>query len=131
MSFFRPERNNEAWQLCTIKAKLREALEKEVLEICKSTEKENPVAEKTAEEPNIRTRRRSFSSSAADQCFERLFECVSTRTNYLNIVKLSSRDSSEPDIDRVILQALLKGKSSPSIGTFLHARFQRQRIRSR
>ena len=91
------------------KAKLREELEKEVREICKSTEKDILEAEKMNEQPNLRTRRKSFSFSSADLCFEQLYECVSTRTNYLNIVNLSSRDSSEPDIDRVILQALLKG----------------------
>lgn len=43
--------------------------------------------------------------------FELVFECVYTRRNFLNVITLNSRNPVEPDIDLVILQALLNGKS--------------------
>jgi hypothetical protein len=42
--------------------------------------------------------------------FELVYECIHTRTHFLNIVSLNSRSPVEPDIDLAILQALLNGK---------------------
>ena len=42
--------------------------------------------------------------------FELVYECIDTRNNFLNIISLNSRSPVEPDIDLVILQALLNGK---------------------
>jgi hypothetical protein len=42
--------------------------------------------------------------------FELVYECVHTRKNFLNVITLNSRNPVEPDIDLVILQALLNGK---------------------
>lgn len=42
--------------------------------------------------------------------FELVYECIHTRNNFLNIISLNSRNPVEPDIDLVILQALLIGK---------------------
>ena len=42
--------------------------------------------------------------------FELVFECIDTRKNFLNVISLNARNPVEPDIDLVILQALLNGK---------------------
>jgi hypothetical protein len=47
--------------------------------------------------------------------FELVYECIHTRPNFLNIISLNSRNPVEPDIDLVILQALLNGKKSKKL----------------
>lgn len=42
--------------------------------------------------------------------FALVYECIDTRPNFLNVISLNSRSPVEPDIDLVILQALLNGK---------------------
>ncbi|CAF3539975.1 unnamed protein product [Rotaria socialis] len=43
--------------------------------------------------------------------YELVYACISTRRNFLNIISLNSRNPVEPDIDLVILQALLNATS--------------------
>jgi hypothetical protein len=43
--------------------------------------------------------------------FELVYECIHTRNNFLNVISLNSRNPVEPDIDLVILQALLTATS--------------------
>jgi hypothetical protein len=50
--------------------------------------------------------------------FELVYECIHTRTIFLNVISLNSRNPVEPDIDLVILHALLKGKKQ-QLNSFL------------
>ena len=44
--------------------------------------------------------------------FELIYECIHTRPNFVNVISLNSRNPVEPDIDLVILQALLNGNKT-------------------
>jgi hypothetical protein len=42
--------------------------------------------------------------------FELVYECVHIRMDLLNVISVNSENPVEPDIDLIILQAVLKGK---------------------
>ena len=44
--------------------------------------------------------------------FDLVYQCLQKRINFLNVITLNSRNPVEPDIDLVILQALLNGKDN-------------------
>lgn len=92
-----------------MKKKLREELADELREIGGDTSA--PTAAKAARKPPGPTTEPG-KTRAVDKTdyFELVYECVHTRTNFLNVISLNSRNPVEPDIDLVILQALLNGK---------------------
>lgn len=106
---FSPDPINLARRHEELKKKLREELTDELREISGDTS--TPTAAKAARKPpgapadSGKTR-----SVDKTDYFELVYECVHTRTNFLNVISLNSRNPVEPDIDLVILQALLNGK---------------------
>ena len=54
--------------------------------------------------------------------FALVYECIDTRPNFLNVISLNSRSPVEPDIDLVILQALLNGKQQRNADSCLLTR---------
>jgi hypothetical protein len=127
---FSSERQNTARPTNSIKTKLREELHKEIIEICGIVDRGTTKNEKKPETTNGRPRRRSMVATNVNECFDWVYECVSTRSNYLNIVSMKMGVSGTPEIDRVILQALLNGKHSVCYRSFLHAEFQWPRIKT-
>ncbi|CAF0905041.1 unnamed protein product [Rotaria sordida] len=81
-----------------LKIRLREELKEELGAISNSNERPSTA--------DIGTR-----SIDRTDYFELVYECIHTRRNFLNVISLSSRQSVEPDIDLVILQALLNATS--------------------
>ncbi|CAF2711036.1 unnamed protein product [Rotaria sp. Silwood2] len=81
-----------------LKSKLREELKDELRAISGSTDTPNPTDNKA----------RSIDTT---DYFQLVYDCVHTRTNFLNVISLNSRHTGEPDIDLVILQALLNATS--------------------
>ncbi|CAF4493127.1 unnamed protein product, partial [Rotaria sp. Silwood2] len=81
-----------------LKSKLREELKAELRAISGSTDTPNPTDNKA----------RSIDTT---DYFQLVYDCVHTRTNFLNVISLNSRHTGEPDIDLVILQALLNATS--------------------
>ena len=83
-----------------LKNKLREELRAELLVIDGS------------EDADGKAPRKSGKKRPADTTdyFQLVYECVATRTTFLNVVSLDARNLVEPDIDLAILRALLNGK---------------------
>jgi hypothetical protein len=91
-----------------LKNKLREELKEELGAISGDTA---PNAGKAPRKtvPNAADNAKTRAVDKTDY-FELVYECIHTRNNFLNIISLNSRNPVEPDIDLVILQALLIGK---------------------
>ena len=96
-----------------LKTRLREDLKEELAAIS------GAVDTGAAAAAGEKTLRKSGAHAKADHkvrdvdttdYFALVYECIDTRTNFLNVISLNSRSPVEPDIDLVILQALLNGK---------------------
>ena len=92
-----------------MKNKLREELKNELLAISGGSNAANPDKSKRLQNDTAATTDRPTRSNDKVDYFELVYECVLTRTNFLNVISLNSRYPVEPDIDLVILQALLNG----------------------
>ncbi len=92
-----------------LKNKLREELKEELRAISGDTAA--PTAGKAPRKtlPNTTDNTKTRAVDKTDY-FELVYECIHTRNNFLNVISLNSRNPVEPDIDLVILQALLTGK---------------------
>lgn len=92
-----------------LKNKLREELTEELRAI--SGDASAPTAGKAARKPQGAAADGGGKAPRVDKTdyFELVYECIHTRTNFLNVISLNSRNPVEPDIDLVILQALLNG----------------------
>ncbi|CAF3718951.1 unnamed protein product [Rotaria sp. Silwood1] len=88
-----------------LKNTLREQLKDELRGISGETDASTSNTDKISH--------KTTTTTAADKTdyFELVYECIDTRKTYLNIISLNSRDPVEPDIDLVILQALLNAAS--------------------
>lgn len=86
-----------------LKNKLREDLRNEIRAISGGGD----GGSKAPRQSNAEGRKKAPDST---DYFELVYECLYTRPNFLNIISLNSRNPVEPDIDLVILQALLNGK---------------------
>ena len=93
-----------------LKNKLREELKLELRAISGAVD----TVPTSADRPARKTAGGKADTSArvvdTTDYFELVFECIDTRTNFLNVISLNSRSPVEPDIDLVILQALLNGE---------------------
>jgi hypothetical protein len=98
-----------------LKNKLREELKHELRAISGAGD----TAPTSADKPGRKNPAGKGDASArvvdTTDYFELVFECIDTRTNFLNVISLNSRSPVEPDIDLVILQALLNGKPTVRI----------------
>ncbi len=92
-----------------LKHKLREELKAELRAISGVIET-IPGTNKPARRPLGSTTDNNTRVVDTTDYFELVYECIHTRPNFLNIISLNSRNPVEPDIDLVILQALLNGK---------------------
>jgi len=95
-----------------IKNKLREELKDELRAISGAVE---PSAAAGAKPPRKSIADKKPRDADTTDYFELVYECLQTRRNFLNIISLNSRNPVEPDIDLVILQALLNGKKSKKL----------------
>jgi hypothetical protein len=95
-----------------IKNKLHEELKDELRAI--SSAGDAPAAKPLHKSPATTADKKPRVVDSTDY-FELVYECLQTRRNFLNIISLNSRNPVEPDIDLVILQALLNGKKSKKL----------------
>ncbi len=102
-----------------LKHKLREELKDEFRTF--NGDLLTPNAGKTPHKPLAATTNNKRVSEATDipkrevdttDYFELIYECIHTRRNFVNVISLNSRNPVEPDIDLVILQALLNGNKT-------------------
>ncbi|CAF1256388.1 unnamed protein product [Adineta steineri] len=96
-----------------LKSKLREELKHELRGISGANDSAHAHTTK-APRLSTATTTKDHRPAAVDTTdyFELVYECIDTRTNFLNIVSLTSRSPVEPDIDLAILQALLNATSA-------------------
>ncbi len=92
-----------------LKNKLREELKDELGGISGANEAATPHS-KTARRNTAATTDNNPRVVDTTDYFELVYECIHTRNNFLNPISLNSRSPVDPDIDLVILQALLNGK---------------------
>ncbi|CAF3872778.1 unnamed protein product, partial [Rotaria sp. Silwood1] len=98
-----------------LKNKLRERLTKELDEITHLGDGPNINGDRTPRQTPFQdvptTNERKTPTDDSSVCFELVYACIDKRRNFLNIVSLNSQSPVEPDIDLVILTALLKASS--------------------
>ena len=99
---------NGSVRLEELKNKLREELKEEIFQISGGVQKGTTGTGK---------KDKQTSTAVVTDYFEQIFECVHTRTNFLNVVSLDSRNLAEPDIDLAILHALLRGKHTHNVSS--------------
>jgi hypothetical protein len=87
-----------------LKNKLREDLKDELAAISGDT-----AAGGAGGKGNRKSSAAGKASSAPDY-FELVYQCVNTHMKFLNVISFHARSPVEPDIDLVILQALLNGE---------------------
>ena len=104
-----------------LKHKLREELKDDLREISGTGDGAKSSAGKGVRKESSAKTNAATSPADSTDYFELVYQCVDTRTNFLNIVSLQPRTSVEPDIDVAILQALLNGNL-----TGLHRRLLRR-----
>ncbi len=93
-----------------LKNKLRDELKNELREISGVTDAPSANTKKKASAGDLVSPNTDAHPAEKIDYFELVYECIHTRKNFLNIISLNSRTAAEPDIDLVILQALLNGK---------------------
>ena len=93
-----------------LKNKLREELKLELRAISGAVDTVPSSADKPGRKNNAGKADTGARGVDTTDYFELVFECIDTRTNFLNVISLNSRSPVEPDIDLVILQALLNGE---------------------
>ncbi len=84
-----------------LKKKLREELTHELLGISGAGDTNGKAPRKSGKKER---------PSDTTDYFQLVYECITTRINFLNVVSLNPRNPVEPDIDLAILHALLNGK---------------------
>lgn len=92
-----------------LRKRLREELKEDLRAISGGGDTVTPTGQKPSRQQDTTSKNTTTQSADKIDHFELVFECIHTRPNFLNIISLSSSNSVEPDIDLVILQALLKG----------------------
>ncbi|CAF3840513.1 unnamed protein product [Adineta steineri] len=95
-----------------LKNKLREELKEEIRAISGASDTSATATTKTPRKSEATTANKPNGPVDKIDYFELVYECIHTRKNFLNIISLNSRNPVEPDIDLVILQALLNATSS-------------------
>ena len=93
-----------------LKNKLREELKEELQAISGAADPSTSTANKTPKKSATTTPDKSARVVDTTDYFELVYECIHKRQRFLNIISLNSRNPVEPDIDLVILQALLNGE---------------------
>ncbi|UJR33550.1 hypothetical protein I4U23_020992 [Adineta vaga] len=94
-----------------LKKKLREELKEELQAISGTGDTSTSVGGKTPRKSSATTTDKNARVVDSTDYFELVYECIHTRRRFLNIISLNSRNPVEPDIDLVILQALLNATS--------------------
>jgi len=98
-----------------IKNKLREELRDELRAISGAGDTSATTTVKPPRKSAATTADKKPRDADTTDYFELVYECLQTRRNFLNIISLNSRNPVEPDIDLVILQALLNGEKRNQI----------------
>jgi hypothetical protein len=102
-----------------LKHKLREELKEDLREISGTADGSKSSAGKGVPKNSSGKPNAPANPTDSTDYFELVYQCIDTRTNFLNIVCLKPRTSVEPDIDVAILQALLNGKTTGAHRLFL------------
>ncbi|CAF1369223.1 unnamed protein product, partial [Rotaria sordida] len=93
-----------------LKNRLREDLKEELRAISGAGDRLGAGGGKKMQNLTIAGESKQRKEDSVDY-FSLVYECIDTRTNFLNIISLHSRSPVEPDIDLAILQALLNATS--------------------
>ncbi|CAF4373738.1 unnamed protein product [Rotaria sordida] len=89
-----------------LKNKLREQLKEELRRISGAIDASSSNTDKILRKTATTDKTKSVDEP---DYFELVYECIHTHKTFLNIISLNARNPIEPDIDLVILQALLNG----------------------
>jgi hypothetical protein len=107
---FSMDTNNVLKRYDELKNKVRDELKDELRAINGGGESATTGISKGQQKAGTKADKPKHAVDTTDY-FELVYECIHTRKNFLNIISLNSRSPFEPDIDLVILQALLNGRN--------------------